>query len=419
MRLPTRPVTHLIVRQTGFAFASLNTLFNAMLGFGHSSKFPNWGIRRRVREVIIHLHHLLLVAVTVADDHQHLLIAWLTPMGSRQHTSFDGLNHQGTFTAIAYVDSVPGLFTKRLTPGLNALPGSPGPTTLTAILRGLGFQITHGRVRRDRQQVALTQGGKSTPKPIRSPHLVVTANPAMRQPGTIFGQQLQGQLVTRAIGPVGFGNTGFVQAGFVFGPFFGQKKPLVHQGVALSGDVAQIHGHLAVVDFAQTPTPLSGHTDRLTAGLRKSEGSNTSTPSPCQMRLDLMSQRKPQGLIVHSSQPMKACKGRRECKPIGNRFNVFAFKVQQKPTDIGFGVLIAYLTLKDGDEELHKAVKTWRRARNLRGNLTRQAWRLRMAYLANRPVMGTSRTQKFKQEVAQARKDSELKSVIFDTSGCS
>src|SRR5215471_15144398 len=144
MLLPTRPVTHLIVRQTGFAFAALNTLFNAMLGFGHSSKFPNWGLRRRVREVIIHLHHLLLVAVTVADDHHHLLIAWLTPMGSRHHTSFDGLNHQGTFTAIAHVDSVPGLFTKRLTPGLNALPGRPGPPTLTAILRGLGFQITHG-----------------------------------------------------------------------------------------------------------------------------------------------------------------------------------------------------------------------------------------------------------------------------------
>src|SRR4029450_6924374 len=100
------------------------------LGLGHSSKCPPWGLRRRVREGIIHLHHLLLVAVTAADDHQPLLIAWLTPMGSRHHTSFDGLNHQGTLTAIAHVDAVPGLCTKRWTPGLNALPGRPGPTTL-------------------------------------------------------------------------------------------------------------------------------------------------------------------------------------------------------------------------------------------------------------------------------------------------
>ncbi len=270
MLLPTRPVTHLIVRQPGCACAALNTLFNAMLGFGHSSTFPHWGLRRRVREGIIHLHHLLLVAVTGADDHQQLLIAWLTPMGSRPHTSFDGRNPQGTLTAIAHGDAVPGLCTKRLPPGLNAVPGRPGPTTLTPILRGLGVQLTQGRVRRDRQHVALTHGGQSTPKPLRSPHLVVTAHPAMRPPGTIVGQHLQGPLVTRARGPVGVGNTGLVQAGCGCGPCFGQNKPLVHQGVALAGDVAHIQGHWAVVDCAQTPTPLSGHTDRLTAGLRKS-----------------------------------------------------------------------------------------------------------------------------------------------------
>ena len=213
MRLPTRPVTPRIVRQTGFACAALHTLCHAMRSFGHSSQCPHGGRRRRVREVILHLHPLLLVAVTVADDHQPLLLAWLTPMGARPHTSFDGRNPQGTFTAIAHVNAVPGLCTQRLTPGLNALPGRPGPTPLTTLLRGLGFQITPGRVRRDRQQGALTQGGQSTPEPIRSPHLVVTAHPALRPPGPILGQPLQGPLVTRALGPGGVGNPGFVQAG--------------------------------------------------------------------------------------------------------------------------------------------------------------------------------------------------------------
>ena len=58
-------------------------------------------------------------------------------------------------------------------------------------------------------------------------------------------------------------------------------------------------------------------------------------------------------------------------KAIGNRFDVFAFQVRQKTTDIGFGVLIGYLTLEDFDKGLHKAVKTWNDVReNLRDNLT-------------------------------------------------
>src|SRR4029434_9232669 len=63
----------------------------------------------------INLHHLLLGAVTVAYHHQRLLIALLTPMGSGDHPSLYGLNHQGTFTAIAHVDPLPGFLTKGLT----------------------------------------------------------------------------------------------------------------------------------------------------------------------------------------------------------------------------------------------------------------------------------------------------------------
>ena len=128
-----------------------------------------------------------------------------------------------------------------------------------------------------------------------------------------------------------------------------------------------------MLPFAQTPTPLSGHTDRLTAGLRKSRRVEHQHPiALSQMRLDLMSQRKPQGLIVPLLPANEGLQGQaRVVKPIGNRFDVFAFKVRQKPTDIGFGVLIAYLTLKDCDEGLHKAVKTWNDVlENLRGNLT-------------------------------------------------
>src|SRR6266852_8253280 len=179
MMLPTCPIAHLIVRQTRFAFASLETFFDAMFGFGHPGTLPQGRLRHRIGQIIINLHHFLLVTVAVADHHQHLLIALLTPMGSRPHTSFDGLNHQRTFTAIAYVDPLPGFLTKRLTPGLNAVPGTLAWASPAARLRGLCFQGTPRRVRRYRQPGPLTQRCKPTTKPLRTPPLVVTGQPAL------------------------------------------------------------------------------------------------------------------------------------------------------------------------------------------------------------------------------------------------
>src|SRR5215216_3080850 len=179
MMLPTPPMTHLIVCQTRFALASLETFFNAMFGFGHPGTFPQGCLRHRIGQIIVNLHHLLLVAVTGAYHHQRLLITWLTPMGSGDHPALHGLNPQGTFTAIAHVDPLPGCLTKRLTPGRDALPGTLAWASPAARRRGLCFQVTQCRVRRYRQQVTLTQRGKPTPKPIRTPHLVVTGNPAM------------------------------------------------------------------------------------------------------------------------------------------------------------------------------------------------------------------------------------------------
>src|SRR4029453_7923287 len=189
MMLPTPPITHLIVRQTRFALAPLETFFNTMFGFGHPGKFPQGCLWHRIGQIIVNLHYLVLVAVTVAYHHQRLLLTVLTPMGSGDYPSLHRLNHQRTFTAIAHVDPLPGFCTQRLTPGLDAVPGTLAWTSPAAIPRGLCFQVTQRRVRRYRQQVTLTQRCQPTSKPIRTPHLVVTSNPAMGQPGTIVGQQ--------------------------------------------------------------------------------------------------------------------------------------------------------------------------------------------------------------------------------------
>src|SRR5947209_10053064 len=104
MMLPPCPMAHLIVRQTRFALASLETCFDAMCGFGHPGTLPQGRLRHRIGPIIVTLHHCLLVAVAGAEHHHHLLIARLTPMGSRHPTSFDCLSPQRTFPAIAHVD---------------------------------------------------------------------------------------------------------------------------------------------------------------------------------------------------------------------------------------------------------------------------------------------------------------------------
>ena len=58
-------------------------------------------------------------------------------------------------------------------------------------------------------------------------------------------------------------------------------------------------------------------------------------------------------------------------KTVRNRFDVFALDIRQQTTDIGFGMLIVYLTMEDGDKGLHKGVQAWHDLlENLRGNLT-------------------------------------------------
>jgi hypothetical protein len=133
MMVPTRPIAHRIIRQPGFTLASLETCFDAMGRFGHPRTFPQRRLRHSVGQRGIHLPHLLVVSVTVAAPHQSFLVAWLTPMGSRDHTAFPRRNHQRAFGPIAPIDPTPGLIRKRLTPRLDAEPGTLGPTPPAAL----------------------------------------------------------------------------------------------------------------------------------------------------------------------------------------------------------------------------------------------------------------------------------------------
>src|SRR5260370_3156390 len=141
MMVPTGPMAHLIIGQTGFTLAALETFFNPMFCFGHPGKFLQGRLGCRVGQVIIHLHDLLLITVAVADHHQRLLIALLTPMGTRCYASFDHVDDQGAFRSIADVDPLPGVIAESLTPLCHTVPWTIRPPPPPPRLPYLRLQI--------------------------------------------------------------------------------------------------------------------------------------------------------------------------------------------------------------------------------------------------------------------------------------
>src|SRR2546425_6330565 len=218
MLLPARPMAPLIVGQARFALASLHTFFDAMFGFGHPGQLRKRGLRDHVGQIIIHLDHLLLVTITGADHHQKLLVALLTPVGSRHHTAFDHVNHQRPFGTIAHVDPPPGRSAERLGPRLDALPRPLRRASLAAVVWRWRLEITHHGVRWHRKPRAFAQSRQAPTKPVWAPHLVVPSNPAMWQRRTVVLKHLHSQLVTGAVASAGLGHPCFMPPSLILGP---------------------------------------------------------------------------------------------------------------------------------------------------------------------------------------------------------
>jgi hypothetical protein len=171
-----------------------------MCRFGHPSNFPQWRRRDSVGQRSIPLHHRLVVSVTGAEHPQALLVAWLTPLGARYHTTVNRLAHQRAFGTSAPIAPAPGRISTRLTPRLDAVPGTRRPMPPAARRWWRALQSTPRRVRRDGQQGRRPPGRQATTQPIRAPPLGVPRHPPMRQRGTVWLTPLQRPLVTRARG---------------------------------------------------------------------------------------------------------------------------------------------------------------------------------------------------------------------------
>jgi hypothetical protein len=86
----------------------------------------------------------------------------------------------------------------------------------------------------------------------------------------------------------------------------------------------------------------------------------------------LVSQRLSQGRIVPRIPSNERLQGQTGlAKTIGHRFDVLALDIRPQTTDLGFGMLIGSLPLKDFDKGRHKGVQTWEHLlENFRGHLT-------------------------------------------------
>src|SRR6266849_6209177 len=127
MMLPAGPMASLIIGQTRFALATLETCFDAVFSLGHSGQRIQRGLRDRIGQIIVHFHDLILVAVTVAYHRHPFLVALLPPMGSGDHTPFDHLDHQWPFRTIADIEAPPDRVSScsRGPPAESARPSEP------------------------------------------------------------------------------------------------------------------------------------------------------------------------------------------------------------------------------------------------------------------------------------------------------
>ena len=170
--LPAGPIADLIIGQTRFALAPLETFFDAVFRLGHAGKLLQRGLRDRIGQIIVHFHDLILVAVTVAYHRQQFLVALLTPMGSGDHTPFDHLDHQRPFRTIADIDAPPGRIVKRLAPGHTLCQGrwgdAPSRRTLVAVVSRSRIVVFEGTASRYRSPKLASRRRNQEGRPISS-----------------------------------------------------------------------------------------------------------------------------------------------------------------------------------------------------------------------------------------------------------
>jgi hypothetical protein len=298
------------------------------------------------------VHDILPVAIPSPDHHHRFLMAFLTLRGARHHPPFDEIDPQRPLGAGAHVDGRPGILRQRGVPRLDALPGTRGASAPSAGLQRRRLQVAQHRVARPGQQLTLAQASEPTPQPIRTPQLVIPGPPRLRQPRTAVLHHLQGPLRPRTGPATVVRHTGLVQAGLLLGPRYGQGQAPVHQGRLCARDLAQLNGHLTVIDLAQAATPLARHAYRLGTGLAKRGRIDPHHALGwSQWCRDVACHLLAQGGII----PRRPANEALQRQPIvaeavRDRCDVFACHIRQQATPRGLGMRRGFLTAEGGDK---------------------------------------------------------------------
>ena len=191
--MPGHPVSHLIVRQTGFSFGSLEAFLDAMSCLGHPSEFRQWHVIGRIRQIVIML--ISCVRLPLSGHKQCLVRSGATRVGSCLDTTLYRFDYQWSFLPVPHIDLGPRVLGKHRAPVIYSHEGSLGMSTPPRIFRRWHVDVTDQRVRRDRKQVTFALGTQIQPKTAGAPHLIVARDPGMRQYIAKLRQHLQRQLM--------------------------------------------------------------------------------------------------------------------------------------------------------------------------------------------------------------------------------
>ena len=176
--MPGYPVSHLIVRQTGFSFGSPEAFFDAMSCRGYAGQFRQGDIGGCIRQIIINL--VCIIRLTFASYKQYFVRSCATRVGPRLDPTLHRFDHQRSLFPIPHIDLDPSVFGQHRAPLIHSHERILGMPTSSRVLCGC-LDVTDQRVRRDRKQITFAKSTQIQPKSTGTTHLIVARDPAVRQ----------------------------------------------------------------------------------------------------------------------------------------------------------------------------------------------------------------------------------------------
>lgn len=333
MVMPAQPRANFVVRQARLALASLDRPLDAMGRERDAGELFDRRLAGGVREVEVVLGRPFVVER--ANDHEDFFVLHDPPVDLGSDATDRNLDGERIFVSVANVDPRPGLGAQLVAPAVDTLEGLFRMDAATAVGGRRHVEIADQRFGRNGQQVALASRVQISAKRGGAPHFVVPGHPRVRQQGALFGEHLE------RLGVVSL-KAHFLRVirrfapRSVLGPFLRQIQSSVYQDVVDPRHVGHVDGDLAVVDLAQTATPLAGHAHRLLALLGKRRRiKHDHAIVFAKFRADLPSQLRHQRRVVPRGAAHEVLQRvALLVVAVRNRLHVLALQIRQQAADV-------------------------------------------------------------------------------------